>query len=105
MRFFQVKVTNEYKTILDRMYISVYNYASLAEAMKTIRLCENKDAVDGYTFTDNLTKRKVVQYHLSYEENGGAVIELRQEFFGIPEDCSVEQVVSTQSVYLHEIVL
>lgn len=105
MRFFQVKVTNEYKTTLDRMYIYVYNYASLAEAMKTLRAAENKDAVDGYTFTDNLTKRKVVQYHLSYEENGGAVIELRQEFFGIPEDCSVEQVVSIQSVYLHEIVL
>ena len=105
MRFFQVKVTNEYKNFLDRMYIGVYNYASLAEAIKTYRAYENKDAADGYSFTDNLTDRKVVQYHLTYEENGGAVMELRQEFFGIPEDCSAEQVVSTKSVYLHEIVL
>jgi len=105
MRFFQVKVTDKYKSDLERKYTCVYNYASLAEAMKAIRLYEDPSAApDGYTYIDNLN-RKVVQYHLYYEENGGAVIELRHEYFGIPEDCSVEQVIYTESVYLHEIVL
>lgn len=104
MRFFQVTVTNRFKTELDRMYTSVFNYASLAEAMRDIRLFENKNAVDGVSYTDGLD-RKVVQFHIVYEENGAAVIELRHEYFGIPEDCSVEQVVYTESVYIKEIVL
>ena len=73
MKFFQVLTTNKFQSSLDRQYVNVYNYASLAEALKTLRLYEDKDAVDGYTYTDNLG-RKVVQYHLNYEENGGAVI-------------------------------
>ena len=69
MKFFQVLTTNKFQSSLDRQYVNVYNYASLAEALKTLRLYEDKDAVDGYTYTDNLG-RKVVQHHLNYEENG-----------------------------------
>lgn len=104
MRFFQVTVTNRFKNFMDRMYTSVYNYASLAEAMRDIRLFENKNAEDGVSYTDD-HGREVVQFHLVYEENGCAVIELRHEYFGIPEDSTVEQVIYQESVYVKEIVL
>ena len=102
MKFFQVMTTNKFQSTLDRQYVNVYNFASLAEALKTLRLYEDKDAVDGYTYTDSFG-RKVVQHHLNYEENGGAVIELRHEYFGFPEGCSVEQVVNQEAVYVKEI--
>ena len=103
MKFFQVLTTNKFNNEFNRQYTNVYNYASLAEAMKTMRLYEDRDAVDGIDYTDKISGKKVVQFHLSYEENGAAVIELRHEYFGIPEGCSVEQVVCTEAVYVKEI--
>lgn len=103
MKFFQVLTTNKFENTLNRQYTNVYNYASLAEAMKTLRLYEDKDAVDGMTYTDKITGKEVVQHHLSYEENGGAVLELRHEYFGYSEGCSVYQVVCQEAVYVKEI--
>ena len=103
MKFFQVLISNKFDNVLNRQYTQVYNYASLAEALKTMRLYEDKDAVDGIDYTDKISGKKVVQFHLNYEENGAAVIELRHEYYGIPEGCSVEQTVCTEAVYVKEI--
>lgn len=103
MKFFQVLITNKFKNTFDRQYTYVYNYASLAEAMKTLRRYEDKDAVDGFTYKDKLTGEETVQHHLSYEENGGAVLELRHEYFGYPKDCSVYQAICQEAVYVKEI--
>lgn len=103
MKFFQVLITNNFKSTLDRQYTAVYNYASLAEALRNIHMWEDKDAVDGMSYTDKLSGQTVVQFHLTYEEEGAAVIELRHEYFGIPEGCTTEQVVSTHAIYVKEI--
>ena len=103
MKFFQVLITNEFKSTLDRQYTNVYNYASLAEAMQVFRLYEVKDVADGITFTDNLTGRQLVQQHLYYEEDGGAVIELRKEYLDYPEGCTTLQFITMKSLYVKEI--
>lgn len=103
IKFFQVLTTNRFKSSLDRQYTSVFNYASLAAALRNMRMVENKNVADGITYIDNITGEKVCQHHLTYEEDGAAVIELRHEFFGIPEGCTVEQVVNQQSMYIKEI--
>ena len=103
MKFFQVLITNKFKSTFDRQYTSVYNYASLAEALRNIHIWEDKDAVDGFVYIKKGTGMRKTQYHLTYEEDGAAVIELRHEYFGIPEGCSSEQVVCQKSVYVKEI--
>lgn len=103
MKFFQVLISNRFDNSLNRQYTQVYNYASLAEALQVLRRYDDKDAVDGIDYTDKISGEKVVQFHLTYEENGGAVIELRHEYYGFPEGCSVEQIVYTEAVYVKEI--
>lgn len=102
MKFFQVLVTDKFKSS-EPKYKHVYNYSSLSEALKTLKLYEYIDVVDGVTFTDPLTGQKLCQFHLVYEKNGAAVIELRHEFFGILEGCTTEQVIYTNAVYIKEI--
>ena len=103
MKFFQVLTTNKFTSTLDRQYIIVNNVTSLAKAMRIFSSYEDKDAQDGVEYTEKHTGRKTVQFHLHYEENGGAVLELRHEYFGIPEGCTTEQVVSIEAVYVKEI--
>lgn len=103
MKFFQVLISNKFDNVFNRQYTQVYNYASLAEALQVLRRYDDTDAVDGIDYTDKISGKKVVQFHLTYEENGAAVIELRHEYYGCPEGCSVEQVVCTEAVYVKEI--
>ena len=103
MKFFQVLTTNVFTSTIDRQYTTVNNFASLAEAMRIFSIYEDKDVQDGVEYIGKFSGRKTVQFHLHYEENGGAVLELRHEFFGIPEGCTTEQVVSMEAVYLKEI--
>ena len=106
MKFFQVLITNEFKhTGEDKVYKHVYNYATLAEALRTMRMYEDKDQADGYTYTEGLTGRDVLQYHLNFEEKGGAVLELRHEYFGTPEGSDIVQIMTLQAVYVKEIIL
>ena len=103
MKFFQVLTTNVFTDTINRQYTTVNNFASLAEAMRIFSIYEDKDVQDGVEYIQKFSGRKTVQFHLHYEENGGAVLELRHEFFGIPEGCTIEQVVSMDAVYLKEI--
>lgn len=103
MKFFQVLTTNVFTDTFNRQYTTVNNFASLAEAMRIFSIYEDKDVQDGVEYIQKFSGRKTVQFHLHYEENGGAVLELRHEYFGIPEGCTTEQVVSMDAVYLKEI--
>ena len=103
MKFFQVLTTNVFTDTINRQYTTVNNFASLAEAMRIFSIYEDKDVQDGVGYIQKFSGRKTVQFHLQYEENGGAVLELRHEYFGIPEGCTIEQVVSMDAVYLKEI--
>lgn len=102
MRFFQVLTTNRFKSTLDRQYVYIQNYASLAKALEALRVHEYKQP-DGTTFNEPITGEELVQYHLMYEEGGCAVIELRHEYFGYPKDCTTYQVVEQEAVYVKEI--
>lgn len=103
MKFFQVLTTNVFTDTINRQYTTVNNFASLAEAMRVFSIYEDKDVQDGVEYIQKFSGRKTVQFHLHYEENGGAVLELRHEYFGIPEGCTTEQVVNMDAVYLKEI--
>ena len=103
MKFFQVLVTDRYKTSINKKYTHVFNYSSLTEALKTLKLYEYINAADGVTLTDPLSGEELCQFRLAYEEKGAAVIELRHEFFGIPEGCTTKQVTHMKSVYIKEI--
>ena len=103
MKFFQVLTTNVFTDTINRQYTTVNNFASLAEAMRIFSIYEDKDVQDGVEYIQKFSGRKTVQFHLHYEENGGAVVELRHEYFGIPEGCTTEQVVNMDAVYLKEI--
>lgn len=103
MKFFQVLTTNVFTDTFNRQYTTVNNFASLAEAMRIFSIYEDKDVQDGVEYIQKFSGRKTVQFHLHYEENGGAVLELRHEYFGIPEGCTTEQVVNMDAVYLKEI--
>lgn len=103
MKFFQVLTTNVFTDTINRQYTTVNNFASLAEAMRIFSIYEDKDVQDGVEYIQKFSGRKTVQFHLHYEENGGAVLELRHEYFGIPEGCTTEQVVNMDAVYLKEI--
>ena len=103
MKFFQVLTTNVFTDTINRQYTTVNNFASLAEAMRIFSIYEDKDVQDGVEYIQKFSGRKTVQFHLHYEENGGAVLEMRHEYFGIPEGCTTEQVVNMDAVYLKEI--
>ena len=103
MKFFQVLTTNVFTDTFNRQYTTINNFASLAEAMRIFSIYEDKDVQEGVEYIQKFSGRKTVQFHLHYEENGGAVLELRHEYFGIPEGCTTEQVVSMDAVYLKEI--
>ena len=103
MKLFQVLTTNVFTDTINRQYTTVNNFASLAEAMRVFSIYEDKDVQDGVEYIGKFSGRKTVQFHLYYEENGGAVFELRHEYFGIPEGCTTEQVVNMDAVYLKEI--
>lgn len=103
MKFFQVLTTNVFTDTINRQYTTVNNFASLAEAMRIFSRYEDKDVQDGVEYIQKFSGRKTVQFHLHYEENGGAVLEIRHEYFGIPEGCTTEQVVNMDAVYLKEI--
>ena len=105
MKFFQVLVTDKYENSINKRYTQVYNYSSLAEALKTLKLYEYINVEDGVTTTDPLSGEELCQYRWAYEEKGAAVIELRHEFFGVPEGCTTKQVTHRKSVYIKEIIL
>ena len=79
MKFYQVLTTNEHTSSLDIQYTSVFNYATLAEAMRDYHLHKVSEG-DGVTYTEAITGRTACQHQLVYEEKGGAVIELRTEY-------------------------
>lgn len=103
MKFFQVLVTDKYKTGINKKYTHVWNYSSLTEALNTLKLYEYKNVSDGVMSTDPLSREELCQFRLAYEEKGAAVIELRQKFFGVPEGCTTKQVTHMKSVYIKEI--
>lgn len=103
MKFFQVLTTNVFTSTVNRQYTTVNNFASLAEAMRIFSRYEDKDVQDGVEYIEKHSGRKTVQFHINYEENGGAVLEIRHEYFGIPEGCTTEQVVGMEAVYIKEI--
>lgn len=105
MKFFQVLVTDKYETSINKRYTQVYNYSSLAEAFRTIKMYEYQGVTDGETFTDECTNEELCQFHMTYEENGAAVIELRHEYFGVPKGCTTKQVTYIRAIYIKEITL
>lgn len=102
-KFYQVLITNEYTSTLNMLYTDVYNYASLSEALKTLKMYEDK-AQDGIMYT-NFTGEETVQYHLYYNVKDTAVIELKHEFFGYPKDNKIKQVIKMKSIFIKEIKL
>lgn len=98
MTFFQVLITNEHSSSIDCQYKHVYNYATLAEAMKVYNMYDYKKQ-DGITFKEPTSGRELVQQKLNYTENGGAVLELRYEYL------NEEQFRTQESIIVKEIIL
>lgn len=84
IRFFQMLVTNWHRSSSDVSYKHVFNYATLAEAMRCPFYAGdlNKRVRNGESFIDPISRTEKYQYVMQYlDENGNATLELRHERF------------------------
>lgn len=107
IKFYQVLVTNWHDSSRteDCMYKYVFNYATLADALKCPFYIgdENKRVKDGEKWADGFTGVEKYQYHFTYtDQQGRATIELRHEKI---EHDERGQYVSIYQVLIKEIIL
>lgn len=82
IKFYQVLVTDWHESSLDATYKHVFNYATLAEAMRCPFYVgdDNKHVGEGEKFVDPITGVEKHQYHFQYLDiHQQAIIELRHE--------------------------
>ena len=105
IKFYQVLVTNWHDGTEDCMCKYVFNYATLADALKCPFYIgdENKRVKDGEKWVDGFTGVEKYQYHFTYtDQQGRATIALRHEKI---EHDERGQHVSIYQVLIREIIL